>query len=300
MKSVLKQTIAVSLIIFTLADAMDGDKKHVLVPLEGFLFQVDTKKAIAELGSTGALSAAWTSGFRSSLKSIWSTATGQAPDQKELAQRLFTLLEEINYGEHDVETRLEQHPPEVYWRGIKAPQLFVYGWLKSNKSCQDLQSIVIPHIQAHAGRLEKTSLEVTANIIFDPEKNASMLQPNQEAITLLQALRANGHTVHVVDNWNREAFTFLKQCHPEPFNVVNGCMHVSGDQGHVKSASSTAFQDDFFGAHKDINPAHCVILETEEQYTRPLAEKQLEHVLVQNADIKKVTCALQKLGLLKK
>lgn len=295
MKSVIKQIIIASVSIFISAHAMDvNNKKHILLPLADHLFKVNTAMACAKMGYTGMASAALTSTWRSSLKSIWSTVSGQPPDQKEMVTKLFAILSQIE-SEQGALTATDL--PKVYWQGIESPHILV-RWLQGHETCEKLQGIVIPYIQRNAGRVESASLEASAKIIFDPVANADTMQPHEETLELLRSLRSAGHTLHLFDNWNGQAFAQLKERHPEPFKLINGHMHVSGETHQVKCANNSHFHDNFFAAHPEIKPESCLVIETEEMYTAPLKQKSLQHVVCQNGEIAKLRIALQKMGLL--
>ncbi len=294
MESVIKQTIIASFIIFTCARAMDADKKHVLVPLEGVLFQVNTKNAVSELGYAGGMSTLWNLGLRGSLKSAWNATTGQAPDQKVLATKLFALLNAMPY-----QPSCAQDAPKVYWQGLEAPHLLVHGWMQGNKKCADLEKSVLAHIAANTNSLERPSLTTSAQIMFDPTKNAQTLQEKPEAIELLKSLRARGHMVHVVDNWNGEALESLQKEHAESFKEINGHTFVSGRVGKVKAANSTQFQEAFFAAHREIDPKSCLLIETEEEHVKPLVGTY-QHVLCKDGNVAQLRETLERIGLLKK
>lgn len=301
MKAIIQFILFSLLIITGSSHGMKGShtasglsKKHVLVPLEGFLFEVNGKSALSELGGSGALSAVWTSGFRSSLKNAFNSVTGKAPDQKALAVRLFALLHEMHYEPSPA----QEKTPCVYWQGLQSPHVLVHGWMQGKKKCEELQRLVLAHIADQAGRLERASLETSAQLIFDPEKNAHTMQANQDAISLLKALRAAGHTLHIVDNWNGEAYDCLTKQHEASFADINGHTHISGKIGAVKSADGDDLHASFFKEHRDIDPRHCVLIETEPNHVAPLKARQWEYVLCQEQNIAELRATLQRIGLL--
>ncbi len=268
--------------------------KHVLVPLEGFLFSVDAFAALSEMGMSGAYSSARSSGWRSSLKSLWGVATGQGPDQKALASKFFSLLNTMSYEPAcDAKTA-----PKVLWQGLESPHIVVHGWLQGNKKCADLLSTVHSHIQTNASTTERACLEKCAQLMLDPQKNSATLKSNADALELIKKLCALGHTIHVVDNWNAEAFDALQAKHATAFEHITGDAFISGKVGKVKSTNATVFQDAFFEQHAHIKPADCVVVEIQEEYVAPIRNKPFTTVLCKDSNVRELHATLQKLGLL--
>lgn len=289
------QTLIITTILSTHAlSGMQSEKKHIMIPLEGFLFRVNTSAALNEMGVSGSMSAAWTGG----LSGLWKSASFKGPDQTALATRLFALLANVEESCEGSAFTPPQSGPDVYWRGIKAPAVII-NWLKSAKPCSKIKELVLPHIQNNAGRLERTSLETLANIVFDPVKNASMLLPNEEALALVAELKEKGHTIHVVDNWNKEAFEQLSTQHPETLKAINGMVHISGQTQSLKSATHCALHDTFFKAHPEVPVAGSLFIETEQEHIKPLNAKNFEHIMCASSDIKKLRDAAQITALLK-
>ncbi|MGE0010547.1 MAG: hypothetical protein AB7F19_01120 [Candidatus Babeliales bacterium] len=293
MKTILMSIIITICLLLSSLKAMDA-KRHVLVPLDGFLFQVNTAAAISELGVAGAVSAAWTAGWRSSFSNILGVASGKGPDQKTLATKLFALLNTIEY-QPCVEAK---SAPEVCWQGLKTPHIVVHGYLQGNNRCSDLMQTVLSHIQKNAGSGERASLEASARIMLDPTKNAATFTPNADALNIVKELKARGHTVHVVDNWNGETFDCLLESHKTLFETINGKLFVSGKEGAVKSTKTTALLESFLEKNNGIKPEHCFCIETEPSYIAPLESKRLKHALCQDGNIAALRATLQKVGLL--
>lgn len=301
MKRILTHIILLSLSITYQASSMDRENsvrtnatKHILVPLEGFLFQVDSGAALGEMGATGTMSSLWTSGLRGSFSNLCGAVMGKGPDQTVLATRLFTLINEMEY-----QPQATEDCPEVYWQNLKMPHVVVHGYLQGNKKCTELLAQVLSHLGTKAGRAERASLESSVKLMLDPDKNARTLKPNAEAVVLLKQLRLEGHTLHVVDNWNGEAFDCLREKHRVSLEDINGKMFVSGHERKIKAANCTALHDCFFDKNSDINREQCVVIETEAKHLPVLQKKTFTPLFCQNGNIKELRDKLQSIGLLK-
>lgn len=271
-----------------------NEPKHILVPLEGFLFQVDTSAALAEMGATGTVSSLWASGLRGSFSNLCGAVMGKSPDQTILATRLFTLINEMEY-----QPKATEDCPEVYWQNLKMPHVVVHGYLQGNKQCTELLSLVLSHLASKAGRAERASLEASVQLMLDPEKNAKTLKPNADAVALLKQLSKEGHTLHLVDNWNGEAFECLKKAHRTSLEDINGKIFVSGHERKIKAANCTALHDCFFEKNPDIKQEQCLVIETEANHLPALQKKTFTPLFCQAGNIQELRKQLQKIGLLK-
>ena len=74
-------------------------------------------------------------------------------------------------------------------------------------------------------------------MIFTPERFIATRKIYRAGIAFIKAIKAKGHKVFVLSNWDSESFVLLQQKYPELFELFDG-MVISGDVHELKPSEN--------------------------------------------------------------
>jgi hypothetical protein len=207
-------------------------KEHIVIDLI-FLVQPDILAGIQSLGAL-TLCKAWFGSFLG------------GHDPQKIQDDFFALLKEIDPAE----------PPEkIFYQASIAPTL-LYSFLIGKKTPEESLARFNDYITdpRHQRGFDPTLMARCAEMTFDPEKNTAVMKVVPGAVALLQHLRASGHTIHLVGNWNAALFAKLEEKFPQ-LALINGQRIISGH--HNKAKGSALFAKLF----ETTSPEQTIIIE---------------------------------------
>lgn len=232
----IKKNLLIVSLLFTMIplDAMET-KKHIVIDLEGFLVEPDTKAAISSLG--------------------WWSVVSKGLGALNLQTDFFNALHKIASSEVTTPTT-----ETIMWKEQPAPPA-IHEFLTGKKKCSILIEEVKKGIKALHLSDEKLMLSLV-DITFNPKKNAGIMQLIPEGVKLLEEFVQRNHTVHLVANWNSEALTKLQEQFRNIFKLINGQIIVSGEVGKVKGPELCKE----LYRRASIKSEDCIFLETDQRH----------------------------------
>jgi len=109
-------------------------------------------------------------------------------------------------------------------------------WFRGTASSVEIQSAVERLLGQHSSDYnlaEKRFIKLVTNSVFDPEKLASIVRFEEEALAFLQNCIKQGHKLYVLSNWDSESFNIVRKRYSEIFDLFDGIL-ISGQAGLVK------------------------------------------------------------------
>lgn len=255
------------------------DKKDIIVDLMNFLIEPNHLQAAREFGLINSLSIL-TSWINSKIGFAERTPEELLPD-------FFSLLQQID-------NRIP--PMSIQWEGHPAPYI-LYQSLIGECTNTEILSSIKEEIKQRTPKNSELFVKC-AEIIFDPKKNTQIMQIIPASLMLLRQLKTEGYTIHILANWNHEAFQELQKQFRSLFEEINGSINLSGKFKIIKCVS---MYKNFF-SKRNIDPQKTITIETEENRIKELktAYPMLTTLLCKNKNLSQLTIDLQHLKVLSK
>lgn len=198
-----------------------------------FFIEPDMMKGMQSLGGAAYLAGQWLGSFFN------------GNDPSKLLTKFFEVMKNIN------PTKTSE---EIYYQEFIAPAL-LYSFLIGEKTSDETLKIFSDYIYKNKSHgFNPELMKLCAEMTFDPEKNTNVMRIIPKAVSILEKLRDNRCTIHIVGNWNDALFTRLEKKFPKEFKHINGQKIISGSS---KKAKRELYKN-FFTTHA---PEKTIVIE---------------------------------------
>lgn len=188
----------------------------VVFDLGGVLLDIDTKKALDEMGASNIL------------RYVTRHNINPLKVKQELLKKVYKVLDTIQPEGNNVGAQ------DPY--GNQIPGI-MYDWQTGLRTNAEIVEIVFDAMESHpewfTSSIEKKMVTHVINKMFVPELLISTVVLVPEGLEYVKKCKRQGHTVCVLSNWDSESFELLVKKFPELFVLFDGII-TSGNFGKMK------------------------------------------------------------------
>jgi FMN phosphatase YigB (HAD superfamily) len=182
----------------------------IVLDLNGVLLDIDTKKALEEMGPTNIA------------QYMVKNAVSPLQVKHELLKKVYTIFNAIQ----KTGNTMNAHDPY----GNRMPGLMC-DWQRGLKTNAEVAQLVLHAIQHNSGwfstEIEKKMVEQVIKKMLTPELLVSAITLVPEGLEYVKKCKQLGYRVMALSNWDAESFGLLLKKFPELFNLFDG-VGVSG------------------------------------------------------------------------
>lgn len=188
-------------------------------------------------------------------------------------EELFNYLKECTIEKNDLKDLLNT---QVFYKSKEMPELvkgYFLGILNSDQAKKKALKIVDDKISWWSSK--RFAFKQAIEILFTPEKAASIMEPNQEIVNFLTlCLKNKNNILYLVTNKSAKTVSILKEKYPEVFELFNGGCIVSSEVNSLKPSI------DFFKyIIKEDSFDNCFAIESENKHKETLSNLGINSIL---------------------
>ncbi len=170
---------------------------------------------------------------------------------------LFDILEKI--GGKQV-----HEPFACHNEGRPLPKIMC-KWQTGQMSNEQIRTLCLQEINNHPEWFKNTAhkkfIIEMIKITFTPERLINIMQMKPKYVKLIQKLKAEGHHIFILSNWDAESFAHLKEKYTDFFEQVDGIV-ISGEAGCMKPDRKIY---EILLTKFNLNPKTCIFIDDREE-----------------------------------